>query len=78
MFRRLTEHDCWKQKGQPESNVLLSIDHTDGSNQGSHVDHEVEVQEDTRSSDSRVHDDTLTLGGCLDSHDLLGAFGSQF
>jgi hypothetical protein len=65
------EHDGGDQVGEPETDVSLSVNHADLTNEGTDVDEEVEPVVNTGDSDSRVNNDTLGTAG-LNAHLLLG------
>lgn len=65
------EHDGGDKVGKVETDVALSVDHTDLADQCTNVDEEVEPVVDTGNGDSRVDDDALALLR-LDAHALLG------
>lgn len=72
------EHGGGDQIRQPEADVTLSVDHAKLAGQSANVDEKVEPVEDTRSGNSRVDNDALTLCVCLDTHTLLGnLFGNK-
>lgn len=60
-------HDCWadaqhngrEREGQPEADILLSVDHSNLANQSSDVDEEVEPHVDALDGDGWIHDNTL-------------------
>jgi hypothetical protein len=41
---KLTKHQGWKQVRKPEANIFLRIHHSDGSSQGTDINHEIKVQ----------------------------------
>jgi hypothetical protein len=47
LLRKPTKHQGWKQVRKPEANIFLRIHHSDGSSQGTDIDHEIKVQIDT-------------------------------
>ena len=69
-------HDKWagqednrrQSEGKPETDIFLSVDHADLTNQSSDVDKQVEVMVDPALSDGRVDDHTLPRGEFLDDH----------
>ena len=48
---RKEEHEGWQCVGEPETDILLSIDYADTTDQRSGVDYYIEVQEDPGVSD---------------------------
>lgn len=54
------EHEGWEGKGQPETHVLLGVDHTNLANKSSNVDKEVEVVVNSALSDGWVDDNALS------------------
>lgn len=53
------EHESGQRVTQPESNVLLCVDHSNTANQRSSVDHHVEVEKNSAVGHLRVDDDAL-------------------
>lgn len=61
------EHKRWQRVTQPESNVLLGVDHANATDETTGVDHHVEVEEDSAVGDLRVNDNALAgLWQCQD------------
>jgi hypothetical protein len=72
------ENDSRKEVGQPESDVFLRIDHTDLPDEGTDVDEQVEVHEQTGGSEGRIDDDSGPVSlrdNRLLTGDLLGNQG---
>jgi hypothetical protein len=69
------EHEGRKSKGQPESDILLGVDHADLADQGSNIDEEVEVVVDSTLCDGRVDNNALSrwesLNDCVVERNLL-------
>lgn len=61
------EEDGRQKVGEPETNILLGVDHADLTDERTGVDHEVEVEENPSVCDRRINNNTLT--GLLESHD---------
>ncbi len=62
------EHQRRQQIRQPEADVLLGIDHTNLSGEGTDVDHHIEVHEDAGHGHRRVHKYAFALVVGDDSH----------
>lgn len=62
------EDESWQQEGQPETDVLLSVDHTNLANQSTDVDEEVEVMVDSALSDGRINNHLLARWHLLDDN----------
>lgn len=60
------EHHGGEEERQPESNISLSVHHGKLADQGTNVDHQVEVQIDTGDCCSRVNDHPFSIGHDLD------------
>lgn len=69
------EGECWEQECQPETDVLLGVDHTNLSDKGTDVDEQVEVVVDPTLCNRRVNDDLLTGWQFLDDD---GSQGNLF
>lgn len=54
------EHEGWQCVGKPESNIFLSVDHSNTTNEGSGVDHHVEIQENAGVSDLWVNNNAFS------------------
>lgn len=53
------EGDGGKGVGEPETNVFLRVSHSDGPDEGTDVDEEVEPHVDSRGGEDRVNNDPL-------------------
>lgn len=72
------EQERRQRISKPKSNVSLSVDHSNRSGERSEVDHQVEVQEDTRVRDLRIANHTLSALGDDDLWaSLRNLFGKQ-
>ena len=64
------EDEGWQGEGQPETDILLSVDHAELPDQSTDVDEEVEIVVNTGLSDRWVNDNTLAGLESLDDQSL--------
>ena len=65
--RAKREHNRWQSVRKPESDIMLRINHSDGTGQGTTIDQEVKVEVDTSSGGCRIYNllFAVFVGPCM-------------